>query len=106
MSLESIGLVLQAMGVVIILISQAVFLFRVRRKWGSLKKAFLDLTSPRFAIDDEKLAEMPKTKLREAFKVFPLAKFLYDDFIISVVGLLCTLLGILLPLLKSLFANV
>lgn len=93
---QLVGLVLQAIGIAIILISQVIFFLRTRRKWGSLKKALLDLNTPRAGFEDEELLRMSQTELKKTFKKFPFAKFIYEDFIISFVGLFCSLIGILL----------
>jgi len=96
MSIEFISKVLQALGIAIILGSQLVFLYRIRKKWHSLKKAFLALTTPQLGIEKERLSKMSKTELEEKFKIFRLAKFLYEDFITSVIGLVFSLIGTLL----------
>ena len=95
--LELISLFLQTMGLIIILVSQAIFYLRTRREWGSLKKGFLSLTRPRDEREHEALLVLSQNQLNKTFKLFPLAKFLYDDFVISVIGLLCALIGTLLP---------
>ena len=92
---EPAGLVLEGLGIIIILVSQVVFWLRVRKKWGSLEKAFLDLTAPRWGFEKSVLV-MSKTEVKKVFKLFPLAKFLYDDFKYTVVGLVVSLSGILL----------
>ena len=100
---ELISLFLQTMGLTIILISQAIFYLRVRREWGSLGKAFLSLTTPQSGIGKEKLLKMSHGETKEALKIFRLARFLYDDFRVSVFGLLCALIGTLLLFVWGLF---
>ena len=91
-----VGQVLQIIGIAIILSGQVVFYLRIRKKYGSLKKAFLDFVAPRQSPSDEELSKMSQTQINELFEKFPLAKFLREDFIISVLGLFCSLIGTLL----------
>jgi len=93
---ELVGLILQTIGIALIVISQMVFYFRVRRKWGSLKRGFLDLTSARAGVGGKAILVMDDSVIKELFNKFPLASFLYDDFVASVVGLIFSLIGTLL----------
>ena len=98
-----IGLFLEIMGLVIVLFSQALFLYRSKKKWGSLPKAFLDLTALRLGYDDKKLQRLSPTEAREALrKLFPFAEFLYQDFRVTVLGLAVSIFGLLLQLVDAL----
>lgn len=90
-----IGLILQILGIVIVLVSQALLVYRSHKKWGSLKKTFINWNIARLGMKDEELRRMSQVELRELIKKFPLADFLYDDFIVSVFGLIITLFGLL-----------
>jgi len=93
---ELLGLVLEALGLVIIFGSQIAFWLRVRKEWRSLHKGFLALTTPRKEWEYAAARLMTENEVKTFFKSFPLAKFLYDDFVITVVGLAVSLSGILL----------
>lgn len=100
-TLEALGLFLQILGVIIILISQAVFVIRAYKKFGSLKKAFVNLSIPRVGIDDEDFEKIPNEELKKALRILPLAGLLYDDFRSSIFGLILTLIGLILSIFKG-----
>jgi hypothetical protein len=93
MIIKLIGLVLQIVGIAIVLISQAIFILRAWKRYSSLKKAFLSLSFPIVGMEEEEIERLSKTELEEIFKEAQLAMFLYDDFKISVIGLVFTLIG-------------
>lgn len=94
--LERLGLVLQISGLLIIVGSQFWLWYRARKKWGSarpLKKLFLDFVCPRAGYSDEKLIKMSEDEADKNIKKFPFAEFLYDDLVISVIGVALALIG-------------
>lgn len=101
--LEVFGLVLETLGIIIILGTQAIFFWRVREKYGSLGTAFLDIEATRIAMDEDKLEETArdKQKLKEAFKRHPHAKLLYENFKYSVFGLIVGVVGLILQLVGN-----
>lgn len=98
-SFGQIGLILQILGVVIILIAQFHFLWKLWRKWKNLNLGFLDIVATRVMSSDEKLKAMTKKELSELFKKFPLALWLRSNFMESIAGLSLTLSGLLIELL-------
>jgi len=98
--MNKIDLIFQFVGIIVILAAQIVFWIRTYKEYHSLKKAFIDLTCPRFGMDDEKLKRISGVELEQALKRFPLAKMLYEDFKISLFGLILTFIGLLLSLCK------
>jgi len=100
-----IGLVLEAFGIAIILGTQAVFVLKARKKYGSIGTAFLMITAMRWGMNKEKVEETvkDKQKLKEALKKFPHAEWLYEDFKYSVIGLTVGLLGLLCQILDPYF---
>lgn len=99
---DVIGLLLQTTGIIIISIGQVRFLYRVKKKDGLLIEAFLEFTKVRVTSDEKKRKKASKAELEEYLKKFPLAKFLYDDFMVSLGGLVCTLIGVVISLLGAL----
>lgn len=99
---EIIGELLQALGVAIVLVSQAFFVWKTRKKYESLGTAFLEIQAMRFYMNDEdvKKTVKDKQKLKEAFEKFPHAKLLYDDFKYSVIGLIITLVGLIIEMFE------
>lgn len=95
---ETIGEFLQAVGVAIVLVSQAFFLWKAYKKYGSLGTAFLEIQAARCYMNDEDVEKTvkDKQKLKEALQNFPHASWLYDDFRYSVVGLILTLVGLII----------
>jgi len=69
-----VSLLLQTIGLTFFLISQALFCFRARKEYGSLKKAFLSLAFARVAMKEEEFKKISEIELREALKSFPLAE--------------------------------
>jgi hypothetical protein len=100
---EIIGTLLQALGVVMVLGSQAFFVRRARKKHGSLGTAFLEIQAMRVYMNPEKVKETVrnKQKLKEAFEKFPHAKLLYDDFKYTVIGLVITLVGLIIEMFEG-----
>ena len=100
---EIIGTFLQILGVVVILASQAVFVWKTRKKYGSLGTAFLEIQAMRCYMNDEQVKETvkDKQKLKEALEKFPHAKLLYDDFKYSVIGLVITLVGLIVEMVEG-----
>jgi len=95
---ELIGLLFQTVGIFIVLASQVIFCFGARKEYGSVKKAFLSISFPRVAMSEEQLRRLSRAELDEALKKFPLAELLYDDLRFSVIGLVFTLIGTIIPL--------
>ena len=94
--LERLGLVLQISGLLIILGSQILLWYRARKKWGSvrsLKKLFIRFAGAKVAYGKEEVSKMSKDEADEGIKKFPFAEFLYDDFVISVIGVALALIG-------------
>jgi len=100
-----IGLILEALGIVIVLGSQVIFILKARKKYGSLGTAFLEIQATRIYMDDEKVQETvkDKQKLKKAFGKFPHAELLYDNFKYSVVGLEVSFLGLVCQLIDLYF---
>ena len=100
LTFDLIGEILQVIGVVVVLGSQLVFVVKARRKYKNLQTAFLDITAARYCFTDEEFKELSKNKekLRQAFGEFPHAKILYEDFIVSIFGLIITLAGLIIAL--------
>ena len=96
--LERLGLVLQISGLLMILGSQIWFLYRARRKYGSLRRAFLALTFPREGVQ-YRAALADKSETKKTLQYFPLAKFLYEDLLISVIGVAIALVGTVFELM-------
>ena len=48
---------------------------------------------PRFGLSREELMRLAETEVKESMEEFPLAKFLYDNFVISTFGVFLTLTG-------------
>jgi len=96
----NIDLLLQILGVVIVLTSQGWFLYNIRKRYGNLKRAFLEISFSRCTPSDRELEEATDTGLEKYYEKFPLAKFIRDDFYITTLGLLVTLLGLIVSLLK------
>lgn len=100
------ALAFQIVGVTVIVIAQVVFYFRGRNEYGSIKpmmKAFIDLSCPQIGIEKERLKKLGKAKTEEKLRLRPLAQFLYDDFKVSLFGLILTLAGLIIETLVSLF---
>lgn len=96
---ELIGEIFQATGVLIILITQAFFVRKARKKYGSIGTAFLEIQAARLISDEYvKKTAKDKQKLKEALKLFPHAKLLYDDFKYSLIGLIITLAGLIISM--------
>ncbi len=72
---ETIGMLLQILGVVMVLVSQAFFAQRARKKHRRLPIAFLEIQAMRWGMTKEQIEETAKDKqkLKEAFNKFPLA---------------------------------
>lgn len=100
---EIIGEVLQIIGVVVVLVSQIFFILRVRKKYGRLGTAFLEIQATRQYMNDEKVKKTAKDKqkLKEALKLFPHAELLYDNFKYSLIGLIITLVGLIIALFEG-----
>lgn len=100
---DLIGTLLQALGVVVVLGSQAVFIWKTRKKYGSLGTAFLEIQAMRCYMNDEQVKETVKNKrkLKEALEKFPHAKLLYDDFKYTVFGLVITLAGLIIEMFEG-----
>ena len=98
---EIIGQLLQVLGLVIVLGSQAFFAWRAHKEYGSLGTAFLEIQAMRSYMNEEQVKETvkDKQKLQEALEKFPHAKLLYDDFKYSVIGLVITLVGLVISIL-------
>ena len=100
---ELIGIILQTLGVGIVLGSQVVFVWKARKRYGNLGTAFLEIQSTRVYMNNEKVKETvkDKQKLKEALEKFPHAKLLYDDFKITVIGLVVTIVGLILSMFEG-----
>lgn len=85
-----VPLILQLVGVLILLVSNALF-YRNSRKYGGLKKAFVEYAATRFAMTDE---ELEKADPDEVLKTFPLAGVLYRNYRNSIIGVSITLIGV------------
>ena len=94
--LERLGLVLQISGLLIILGSQIWLWYRARRKYGSLKRALRDYVRPRERWDYEAAKVLSENN---TLKPFPLAEFLYEDLVISVIGVVIALVGTVFELM-------
>jgi hypothetical protein len=91
--MELISLILQVTGIIIIFINQLKFWIEARKEYKGIKRAFLDFAMMRFGVDVEKLSE---DEVREYYKKFPLANWLYKNYRNSIVGALFTLIGVIL----------
>ena len=91
------GLFLQLVGVIIILAAQAVFIFRARRRYRRVKGAFLDMVLSRVGPDKE-VWNMTEAEVNDSIKLHPLAGFLWDDFWVSLLGLVLTFLGLVVEI--------
>jgi hypothetical protein len=100
---EIIGELLQALGVVVILVGQAFFVSKARKQYGRLGTAFLEIQATRVYMNDDDVKETvkDKQKLKEAFEKYPHAELLYDDFRYSVFGLIITLAGLIIAMLEG-----
>lgn len=100
---EIIGEFVQILGIAIVLITQAFFIWKARKKYGSLGTAFLEIQAMRFYMNDEdvKKTVKDKKKLKEALKKFPHAGLLYHDFKYSVIGLIITLMGLIIAMFEG-----
>lgn len=100
---EIIGELLQAFGVAIVLVTQAFFVWKARKKYGNLGTTFLEIQAMRVYMNDEDVKETvkDKQKLKEALKKFPHAKLLYDNFRYSVIGLIITLVGLIISMFEG-----
>ena len=98
---EIIGEFIQALGIAIVLVSQAFFVWKARKEYGSLGTAFLEIQATKFYMNKEEVKETvkDKQKLKEAFQKFPHAELLYNDFKYSVIGLVITLIGLIIAML-------
>lgn len=103
LTFEIIGEFLQVLGVAIVLVSQAFFIWKARKKYGSLGTAFLEIQAMRFYMDDEDVKKTveDKQKLKEALKKFPHAELLYDNFKYSLIGLIITLVGLVIAMFEG-----
>lgn len=100
---EIIGEFIQTLGIVIVLISQAFFVWKARKKYGSLGMAFLEIQAMRWYMnpEDAEKTSKDKQKLKEALKNFPHAELLYDNFRYSVIGLIITLIGLIIAMFEG-----
>jgi len=96
--LERFGLGLQIFGLLVIFGSQFWLWYRARMKYGSLKRALEALTRPRERWDYEAAMVLSENQPK-TLRLVPLAKFLYDDLVISVIGVVLALIGTVLELL-------
>jgi len=98
---QIIGQSIQVIGIVIVLGSQALFVWRVRKKYGSLKTAFLEIQLPAKVYDPKEIKETArdKQKLKRAFEEHPHAHMLYENFKWTVFGLIFTLVGLIVSML-------
>lgn len=93
---ELIGLSLEFLGVAVILVSQAIFLYKGKKKCGSIKKFFLRIATPQLGIPDKELRRLSKEQENRQLERFLLAGLLYDDFKLSVIGLSLAVIGMIL----------
>jgi len=100
---EIIGEFIQALGIAIVLVSQAFFVWKARKKYGSLGTAFLEIQAMRWYMNPEDVEKTSKDKqkLKEALKGFPHAELLYHDFKYSVIGLIITLVGLIIAMFEG-----
>ncbi len=99
MSFEQVGLTLQVLGVLLVLLSQAVFAIRARKKYGSLKKAFFEMVSHIRIRDERPVRERSEEDLKKKFpEWWAFVEFLTEDIWITAIGLLITLLGLLIEM--------
>ena len=97
--LQSLGFVLQAIGVLIIFCSNVRFWFKYREL--GLKKAFLSYSFPRVAPNKDYLMNLSERETEELMDSFPLAKLLYKNYVVSVKGAIITLIGIIIAFFGS-----
>jgi hypothetical protein len=95
------GQLIQITGIVIILASQAVFVWKAHKQYKNFRIVFLKIAAPRVAMDDKDLDEIAKDKekTKKAIRDFPLAELLYQDFTTSVFGFVITLVGLMITLI-------
>lgn len=93
---ELFGLFLQAIGVIVILGSQLVFWYKVRKKYKKVKMAFLDFSIPRYGMSEENFKKISEDEIKEGYRKIPLAGWLYWNYRISVIGSLFILIGLIL----------
>ncbi len=100
--LEFFGLSLQIFGLLVILGSQFWLWYRARKEWGSvrpLKKLLIRFAGAKSSYGKEEVSKMSEDEADEGIKKFPFAVFLYEDLIISVVGVLLALVGTVFELI-------
>jgi hypothetical protein len=103
--INTISIAFQILGIIVVIVSQIVFVYKAKKKYGSVKKAFLSLNIfPEVIVTDgtepsEEIKNMKKDEVENKIKKFPLAKMLLDDFKISFVGVILTLIGIIVGIL-------
>lgn len=100
---EIIGQLIQALGVFVVLGSQVLFVWRVRKKYGSLRTAFLEIQLPAKVYDEKEIKETArdKQKLKKAFEEHPHAHLLYQNFKWTVFGLIFTLAGLIVSMIEG-----
>ena len=95
--MNEIGLILswilQLVGLLIVLGSSLWFFYRARTgKFGSVKKEFVAEATVQVGMDDE---ELLKADADEAIKKFSIANLLYTNYLVSVIGVSFTLVGVI-----------
>lgn len=96
-----IGLLFQILGVLIVLISQVRFVYKSRKKSGSLKKAFFWMVSAMRVRDERKIRERSEEELKKKFpEWWTLAEYLHENIRDTAVGLMLTLVGLVFEWLK------
>lgn len=99
--IQNLGLGLEFVGGLVILLAQIAVILKLYSKYQSrtfLKRAFLELTTPQIGPNEKDLREKNNKEINEQFKKYHLAGWVYDDFIISILGLCTMLVGVFLQL--------
>ncbi len=95
-----IGLLWQIFGVLLVLLAQVRFVYRVWRKYGDMRKWFLKMLQV-MRMGDEEMMEWSNEKLEEKFpEKWALASYLREDIWTTAIGLVVTLIGLLFELSK------
>jgi hypothetical protein len=92
-------LLFQILGVLIVLISQARFVYKSRKESGSLKKAFFEMVS--VVRVRENVKETPEEELKKTYpEWWALADYLSENIRDTAIGLMFTLVGLVFEGLK------
>jgi hypothetical protein len=91
-----VGYVLQGIGIATLLYFNSLFIQRSRKKYGNLKKAFVDIAAARLMMNDK---ELEKANADAALRTFPLAQFLYRTYRNSLIAVAITMIGLVLSVM-------